>query len=103
MTQLSGGTSLAAMTKVIKFLPHGRRTKGRGSDVAAICELSSVPDRPGFFETADRSEAGPIPNVSASLELGEERRLVAHGFGTAVVGTGTFNFWQNAAKRGSFL
>ena len=27
--------------------------------------LSSAPERPGFFETADRSEAGPIPNVSA--------------------------------------
>src|SRR6266487_97832 len=27
---------------------------------------SSAPGRPGFFETADRSEAGPIPNVSAS-------------------------------------
>jgi hypothetical protein len=64
---------------------------------------SSAPERPGFFETGDRSEAGPIPNVSASLELAEERRLVAYGFVTAVGGTGTFNFWQNAAKRGSFL
>jgi hypothetical protein len=44
-----------------------------------------------------------LPNVFASLELGEERRLVAHGFGTAVGGTGTFNFWQSAAKRGSSL
>jgi hypothetical protein len=39
----------------------------------------------------------------APLELGEERRLVTHGFVTAVDGTCTFNFWQNAAKRGSFL
>jgi len=37
------------------------------------------------------------------LELGEERRRVTYAFGIAVVGTGTFNFWQNAAKRGSFL
>lgn len=39
----------------------------------------------------------------APFELGDERGLVTHGFVTTVVGTGTFNFWQNAAKRGSFL
>jgi hypothetical protein len=39
----------------------------------------------------------------APLELGEERRFTAHGFVAAAVGTGNFNFWQKAAKRGSFL
>src|SRR4029453_4699078 len=37
------------------------------------------------------------------FQLGDERQFLAHGFVTTVVGTGTFNFWQNAAKRGSFL
>jgi len=39
----------------------------------------------------------------APLELGDERQFLAYGFGAAVDGTGTFNFWQNAAKRGSSL
>jgi hypothetical protein len=39
----------------------------------------------------------------APFQLGEERRLVVYGFGAATAGTGIFNFWQNAAKRGSFL
>ena len=42
-------------------------------------------------------------NNVAPFQLGEERQFLAHGFGTAVGGTGTFNFWQSRAKRGSFL
>jgi hypothetical protein len=37
------------------------------------------------------------------LELGEEGRLVTHGFVTVVGGTCTFNFWHSAAKRESSL
>jgi hypothetical protein len=37
------------------------------------------------------------------FHLGDERQFLAHGFGTIFGGTGTFNFWQSAAKRGSSL
>jgi hypothetical protein len=50
-----------------------------------------------------RSEIKVSDANIAPFQLGEERQSLAHGFGTAVGDTGTFNFWQSAAKRGSFL
>ena len=50
-----------------------------------------------------RSEIKVSDANIAPFQLGDERQFLAHGFVTTVVGTGTFNFWQNAAKRGSFL
>jgi hypothetical protein len=47
-------------------------------------------------------ESAPISR-DLPFHLGDERQFLAHGFGTIFGGTGTFNFWQSAAKRGSSL
>jgi class 3 adenylate cyclase len=61
-------------------------------------------DIAGYSKLTTEKESEALPELTLRrLRLGDERRLVAHGFVTTVVGTGTFNFWQNAAKRGLFL
>jgi hypothetical protein len=46
-----------------------------------------------------------VPTILSrcNFQCGDERQFLGYGFGTAAVGTGTFNFRQSAAKRGSSL
>jgi hypothetical protein len=54
------------------------------------------------FSTCPQSERAMRINI-APFQRGDELQLLAYAFGTAVGGTGTFNFRQSAAKRGSSL
>jgi hypothetical protein len=89
MTSEMGNPAAITVTKT--FHPT-RRFKSREEDRARLDQ------EPRDYRVGDRD----LVNI-APLQLGKERAPVAYGFVTAVGGTGTFNFWQSAAKRGSSL